>query len=90
MEFFAPLWYNNIEVFVMIKVTLTNEILKYITEIEKNRYQVSSVKLPKTVLTSCGKTPRKKAPMPPTESKAIRCRRSRLTKRSKLMSASIF
>ena len=29
----------------MIKVTLTNEILNYITEIEQNRYKVSSVKL---------------------------------------------
>ena len=30
----------------MIKVVLTNEILKYITEIDENRYKVSSVKLP--------------------------------------------
>ena len=30
----------------MIKVTLTNEILRYITEIEQNRYKVSSVKFP--------------------------------------------
>ena len=30
----------------MIKVALTNEILKYITEIDKNRYKVSTVKLP--------------------------------------------
>ena len=29
----------------MIKFTLTNEILKYITEIDKNRYNVSSVNL---------------------------------------------
>ena len=29
----------------MIKVTLTNEILKYITEIEKNRYAVSSMRI---------------------------------------------
>ena len=32
----------------MMKVTLTNEILSYITEIEHNRYKVSSVKLSKT------------------------------------------
>ena len=31
----------------MIKVTLTNEILKYITEIEQNRYKVSSIAIPK-------------------------------------------
>ena len=34
----------------MIKVTLTNEILSYITEIEQNRYKVSSVKLSKAVM----------------------------------------
>ena len=28
---------------------LTNEILKYITEIEKNRYRASAVKLPRSV-----------------------------------------
>ena len=27
----------------MLKVSLTNEILKYITEIDRNRYKVSSV-----------------------------------------------
>lgn len=27
----------------MIKVTLSNEILKYITEIDKNRYKASEV-----------------------------------------------
>ncbi len=32
--------------FFMIKVTLSNEILKYITEIDKNRYKVSEVSLP--------------------------------------------
>lgn len=61
MEFFAPLWYNTSEVFVMIKVTLTNEILRYITEIEKNRYQVSSVKLPKTVANKLRKNSKKKS-----------------------------
>lgn len=34
----------------MIKVTLTNEILRYITEIEKNRFQISSIKLPITLI----------------------------------------
>ena len=34
----------------MMKVTLTNEILSYITEIEHNRYKVSSVKLSKPVM----------------------------------------
>ena len=45
----------------MIKVTLTNEILRYITEIEKNRYQVSSVKLPKTVANKLRKNSKKKS-----------------------------
>ena len=45
----------------MIKVTLTNEILKYITEIEKNRYKVSSVKLPKTVVNKLRKNSKKKS-----------------------------
>lgn len=32
--------------FFMIKVTLPNELLKYLTEIDKNRYKVSEVSLP--------------------------------------------
>ena len=45
----------------MIKATLTNEILKYITEIEKNRYRVSSVKLPRSVANRLRKNSRKKS-----------------------------
>lgn len=45
----------------MIHVTLTNEILKYITEIDKNRYRVSSVKLPKTVANKLRKNSKKKS-----------------------------
>ncbi len=45
----------------MIKVTLTNEILKYITEIDKNRYNVSSVKLPKSVANRLRKNSKKKS-----------------------------
>ena len=45
----------------MIKVTLTNEILKHITQIEKNRFQVSSVKLPKTVANKLRKNSKKKS-----------------------------
>lgn len=44
----------------MIKVTLTNEILRYITEIEQNRYKVSSVKLSKTVMNKLRKNSKKK------------------------------
>lgn len=45
----------------MIKVTLTNEILKYITEIEKNRYKVSSVKLSRNVANRLRKNSKKKS-----------------------------
>jgi Fic family protein len=45
----------------MIKVSLTNEILKYITEIEKNRYKVSSVKLSKKVANRLRKNSKKKS-----------------------------
>lgn len=45
----------------MIKVSLTNEILKYITEIEKNQFQVSSVKLEKNVVNKLRKNSKKKS-----------------------------
>ena len=45
----------------MIKVTLTNEILRYITEIEQNRYKVSSVKLSKTVMNKLRNNSKKKS-----------------------------
>ena len=45
----------------MIKVYLTNEILKYITEIEKNRFRVSSVKLSRSVANRLRKNSKKKS-----------------------------
>ncbi len=45
----------------MIHVTLTNEILKYITEIDKNRYQVSSVRLSAPVVNRLRKNSKKKS-----------------------------
>ncbi len=45
----------------MIKVTLTNEILKYICEIDKNRYNVSSVKLSSSVANKLRKNSKKKS-----------------------------
>ena len=45
----------------MIKVTLTNEMLKHITEIDRNRYDVSSVELPKTVSNRLRKNSKKKS-----------------------------
>lgn len=45
----------------MIKVTLSNEILKYITEIDKNRYKVSEVSLPVDVASKLRKNSKKKS-----------------------------
>lgn len=45
----------------MIKVTLSNEILNYIMEIEQNRYQVSSVKLSQSVMNKLRKNSKKKS-----------------------------
>ncbi len=45
----------------MIKVTLTNEILKYITEIEKNRYIVSETPLSQGVASKLRKNSKKKS-----------------------------
>ena len=42
-------------------MTLTNEILRYIIEIEQNRYKVSSVKLSKTVMNKLRKNSKKKS-----------------------------
>lgn len=45
----------------MIKGILTNKILKYISEIDKNRYEVSAVKLPKLVSNKLRKNSKKKS-----------------------------
>lgn len=45
----------------MIKVYLTNEILKYITEIEKNKFRVSLVKLSRSVAKRLRKNSKKKS-----------------------------
>ncbi len=45
----------------MIKVSLNNEILKYITEIEKNRYIVSKTPLPPTAASRLRKNSKKKS-----------------------------
>ena len=45
----------------MIKAILTNEILKYITEIEKNRYKVSTVKMSRSVASRLRKNSKKKS-----------------------------
>lgn len=45
----------------MIKAILTNEILKYITEIEKNRFRVSTVKMSRSVANRLRKNSKKKS-----------------------------
>ena len=45
----------------MIKTTLTNEILRYITEIEKNRYKVSTIKLSGSIAGRLRKNSKKKS-----------------------------
>ena len=45
----------------MIKVTLTNEILKYITSIERNRFNVGTVKLSKSIAGKLRKNSKKKS-----------------------------
>jgi len=45
----------------MMKVCLNNEILKYITEIDKNRYKLSTVKLKRTVVSKLRKNSKKKS-----------------------------
>ena len=45
----------------MIKVALTNEILNYITAIDKNRYDVAQVKLPITISNRLRKNSKKKS-----------------------------
>lgn len=45
----------------MIKVSLSNEILKYITDIDKNRYHVHDVKIPNSVASKLRKNSKKKS-----------------------------
>ena len=45
----------------MIKVTLTNEILNYITDIDKNKYDVASIDIPKSVANRLRKNSKKKS-----------------------------
>ena len=73
----------------MMKVTLTNEILKYITEIDRNRYKVSSVKMSRTAANRLRKNSKKRVPMPRIKSKEILSPRSRPMRSSNGMRESI-
>lgn len=63
VEIFYEIGYNIFRrnVINMIKFTLTNEILKYITEIDKNRYNVSSVNLSPNIANKLRKNSKKKS-----------------------------
>ena len=61
MDKIPAICYNISRVIAVIKVQLTNEILKYITEIDKNRYQVSSVKMSRSVANRLRKNSKKKS-----------------------------
>ena len=45
----------------MIKAVLTNDSLRYITEIEKNRYKVSEINLPRSAASRLRKNSKKKS-----------------------------
>lgn len=45
----------------MIKTIITNEILKYITEIEKNKFKISNIELPKSIVNTLRKNSKKKS-----------------------------
>lgn len=62
MEKLALSWYIYVRrVLFMIKATLSNEILKYITEIDRNRYKVSEATLPVAVASKLRKNSKKKS-----------------------------
>ena len=51
----------------MIKVALTNSILKQIPAIDKNRFSLNTIALPSITHSRLKKNSRKKALMPPTK-----------------------
>ena len=61
MDKSAGLCYTISRVIAMIEVQLTNEILKYITEIDRNRYRISSVKMSRSVANRLRKNSKKKS-----------------------------
>ena len=54
---------DEMEVEHVIKVTLTNEILKRISEIDEKRFSLSSIEMPPVTKNRLRKNSRKKAPM---------------------------
>ena len=73
----------------MIKVTITNDILNSIIEIELNRYKMSLVELSQNVLNKLRKNSKKKALMLQTRLKEILCLKNRQKKSLKVMKENI-
>lgn len=73
----------------MIKVTITNDILNSIIEIELNRYKISLVELSQNVLNKLRKNSKKKALMLQTRLKEILCLKNRRKKSLKVMKENI-
>ena len=55
----------------MIKVTLTNEILKKISEIDEKRFSLSTIEMPPVIKNRLRKNSKKKVPMLLTKLKEI-------------------
>lgn len=73
----------------MIKVTITNDILNSIMEIELNRYKISLVELSQNVLNKLRKNSKKKALMLQTRLKEILYLKNRRKKSLKVMKENI-
>lgn len=73
----------------MIKVTITNDILNSIIEIELNRYKMSLVELSQNVLNKLRKNSKKKVLMLQTRLKEILCLKNRQKKSLKVMKENI-
>lgn len=73
----------------MIKVTITNDILNSIIEIELNRYKISLVELSQNVLNKLRKNSKIKALMLQTRLKETLCLKNRQKKSLKVMKENI-
>ena len=73
----------------MIKVTITNDILNSIIEIELNRYKMSLIELSQNVMNKLRKNSKKKALMLQTRLKEILCLKNRWKKLLKVMKENI-
>ena len=62
---------DEMEVEHVIKVTLTNEILKRISEIDEKRFSLSTIEMPPIIKNRLRKNSKKKVPMLLTKLKEI-------------------